>query len=78
MILCFPDGHCLNIVRVTDLSRGLGIVKLEPKTLVMFELNRCAIVQKVVLAADLEAKNAGVSVDTDLKPDDIEFNDVSA
>jgi hypothetical protein len=44
----------------------------------MFELNRCAIVQKVVLAADLEAKNAGVSVDTDLKPDDIEFNDVSA
>ncbi|HKP27378.1 MAG TPA: hypothetical protein VJV39_26155, partial [Dongiaceae bacterium] len=73
-----PDNHRLRIVGVIDLRRILGVVEDEPEALVVFELNRGAVMQVVVFLADPEAKDAGVPVDASLEPDDIELNDIDA
>lgn len=48
-------------------------MKDEPKGFIVFELNRCAMVQKIIFFADPEAKNA----DASLKPDNIELNNIN-
>jgi hypothetical protein len=52
-------------------------MEYQSKALVVFELDCCAMMQKIVLFADFEAKDMGIPVDTGLKADDIELDDIN-
>jgi hypothetical protein len=61
-----------------DLCRTPGVVQDQPEALIVLELNRRPVMQKIVLGAHLEAEHVGVPLDPGLKPDDIELNDIDA